>query len=104
MALIATAALAAAVLFRSPASFTAAVCVIVSMAAIAIAIRCFFIGKLVWALIFLGVLGMFTPFQQTQFSTLHTSVLDMATLALFAASPTILAKSPGAAAENDRSS
>jgi hypothetical protein len=35
----------------------------------------------------------FTPFHRTQFSHLLISVLDMATLALLAASPIILGKS-----------
>lgn len=68
-------------------------CVIVSVAAATLAVRSLFIGKLVWALLFLGVLGVFAPFHRTQFSHLFMSILDMATLALFAASPMFLAKS-----------
>jgi hypothetical protein len=90
--LIAIAALAAAVLFRSPSDFRVAVCIIVSVAATTLAGRSIFTGKLVWTLFFLGVLGVFAPFHRTQFSHLIISILDMATLALFAASPIILGK------------
>ena len=68
-------------------------CIIVSVAAVTIVIRSMVHGKLVWALPFLGVLAVFTPFHQTQFSYLISSILDMATLALLAASPIILGKS-----------
>jgi hypothetical protein len=91
--LLATAALAATILFRSPSDFRMAVCIIVSVAAVTIVIRSMFRGKLVWALPFLGVLAIFTPFHQTQFSYLISSILDMATLALLAASPMITGKS-----------
>ena len=91
--LIATLILAAAVLFRSPSDFRLEVCIIVSGTAAILAVRTLFTGKLVWTLLFLGVLGIFTPFQRTQFSHLVISVLDMATLALFAASLIILGKS-----------
>jgi hypothetical protein len=93
MPLIATVTLAAAVLFHSPSDFRTGVCIIVSVAATTLAVRSLFTGKLVWALLFLGVLGVFTPFQRTRSSLLLISVLDMATLALFAASPIILGKS-----------
>jgi hypothetical protein len=92
MTLIATVTLAAAVLFRSPSDFRMALCVTVSVAAAAVIVRSLFTGKLVWALLFLGVVGVFTPFQRTQFSHLVVSVLDMVTLALLAASPIILGK------------
>lgn len=72
-----------------------AVCIIVSLAAAAGSVRALLTGKSVSALLFAGVLGLFTPFHQTQFSYAHTSILDMATLALFAASPIIFAKSAG---------
>jgi hypothetical protein len=91
--LIATVILAAAVLFRSPADFRFEVCIIVSGATAILAGRSLFTGKLVWTLLFLGVLGVFTPFQRTHFSHLLISTLDMATLALFAASLIILGKS-----------
>jgi hypothetical protein len=93
--LIATLTLAGAILFRSPSDFRLALCLIVSVAAATVAVRSLFTGKLVWALLFLGVLGVFAPFHRTQFSHLLMSILDMATLALFAASPIILAKSAG---------
>jgi hypothetical protein len=93
MTLLATATLAAAVLYRSPADFRLGVCIIVSVAAATLAVRSLFTGKLVWTLLFLGVLGVFTPFHRAQSSHLLISILDMATLALLAASPIILGKS-----------
>jgi hypothetical protein len=87
MTLIATASLTAAVLFRSPSDFRIGVCIIVSAAATPLAVRSLFTDKLVWTLLFLGVLGIFTPFHRTQFSHLLISIIDMATLALLAASP-----------------
>ncbi len=93
MTLIATVTLAAAILFRFPSDFRMVVCIIVSVSAITLAGRSLFTGKLVLALLFLGVVGVFTPFHRNQFSLLLNYILDMATLALFAASPIILAKS-----------
>jgi hypothetical protein len=95
MTLIATFTLAAAVLYRSPSDFRMGVSIIVSVAAAAIVARSFFNGKFVWMLLFLGVLGVFTPFHRTELSHLFISILDMATLALLAASPIILGKSAG---------
>ena len=69
------------------------ICIIVSVAATTLAVRCLFTGKIAWALLFLGILGMFTPFQLSRFSPALTTVLSMASLALFAASPLILRKS-----------
>jgi hypothetical protein len=93
MTMIATVTLAAVVLFRSLSDFRMGVCIIVSVAAATLAVRGLFTGKLVWTLLFGGVLGLFTPFHQTQYSHLIVSILDMATLALFAASPILLGKS-----------
>jgi len=93
MALLATATLALAVLFRSPSDYRMAVCIIVSVAALTLALRCVVTRKLVWALPFLGILGLFTPFQLGRFSHPFVSIADMASLALFAASPVILRKS-----------
>jgi len=93
MTLVATVTLAAAVLFRSPSDFRMSVCVIVSVAAAAVVIRSLTTGKFVWTLLFLGVLGILTPFHRPQFSHLIISMLDMATLALLAASPISLGKS-----------
>jgi hypothetical protein len=45
--------------------------------------------------LFVSVLGLFTPFHPTQLSDVRTSILDMATLALFAAAPIIFRKSAG---------
>jgi hypothetical protein len=93
--LIATATLAAAVLFRFPSDFRVGVCIMVSVATITLAVRSLLTGKRLLALLFLGVLGAFTPFHQPQFSHLVLSILDMATMALFAASPIIFRKSAG---------
>jgi len=93
--LIATLILAGAVLFRSPSDFRMSVCIMVSVAATAVVVRSFFTGKFVWALLFVGVLGVFTPLHRTQYSHLIISILDMVTLALLAASPIILGKSTG---------
>ncbi len=66
---------------------------IVSAATLTIAVRCLLTRRFVWALVFLGVLGVFTPFQRGQFSEILVAVFDMAALALFAASPVILRES-----------
>jgi hypothetical protein len=94
MAFFATAVLALAVLFRSSASdHRIVLCIIVSAAATTVIVRCLFNGKLVWTLPFLGVLGLFTPFQVGRFSHPLISILDMASMVLFAASPMILRES-----------
>jgi hypothetical protein len=93
MTLCATLTLAVVVLLGSPSDYRIAVCVIVSLAAITLAVRSLFSGKLVWILVFLGVLGVFTPFQHIGFSHTAVSILDMAALALFATSPLLLRKS-----------
>jgi len=93
MTLLATAALALAVLFRLSHDYRVSLCVIVSLAALTLVVRSLSAGRLWWALIFLGVLGIFTPFRSGQFSTAIVSVLDLATLALFAASPVMLRES-----------
>jgi Ca2+/Na+ antiporter len=93
MTLVATAALAASGLFRSSPDYRMPVCIIVSMAAVMLAVRSFFTGKIVYALLFLAILGIFTPFRSSQFSPVLVSILDLATLALFAVSPMILRKS-----------
>jgi len=93
MTLVATATLSLAILFRSSVDFRMEVGIVVSVAATALAVRSLFAGRLVWALLFSGVLGVFTPFHHAEFSPFLVSVLDMATLALFAASPIIFRKS-----------
>ena len=90
LTLIATFTLATAVLFRAPSDYRMAVCVVVSLATVTLAVRSLFAGKLLWALLFLAALGIFTPFQLSPFSPFLLSVLDMATLALFAAALLIL--------------
>jgi hypothetical protein len=71
------------------------VCIIVTLAAATVSVRAVLTGKLLWALPFASVLGLFTPFHPTQFTYVRTFILDMATLALFAASPIIFRRSAG---------
>jgi len=85
LTVIATLTLAAGVLFRATSDYRIAVCAVVSLATITLAVRSLFAGKLLWAVLFLAALGIFTPFQLSPFSPFLLSVLDMATLALFAA-------------------
>ena len=69
-----------------------AICILVSLGGITLAIRALSAGKLASGLVFVGVLGVFTPFRSAQFSHALVSTLDMATLALFAISPFLLRK------------
>ena len=69
------------------------VCILVSLAAVTFSVRALLTGKFVSGLLFAGVLGLFTPFHPTQFTDVRASILDMATLALFAGSPIIFRKS-----------
>jgi len=92
MTLISMVTLALAVLWRSSPDYRMAVCIVVSVGGITLAIRALSAGKLVWGVVFLGVLGVFTPFRSTQFSHALVSAFDMATLALFAVSPFLLRK------------
>jgi hypothetical protein len=93
IALLATVTLALAVWFRSPSDYRMTVCIIVSVAALTVVLRCLFTQRIVWALPFLGILGIFTPFQISRFSHQLISIVDIASLALFAASPMILRES-----------
>jgi hypothetical protein len=93
--LFATVTLAASVLFRYSTDYRTPVCIIVSLAAVTFSFRALLTGKFVSGLLFASVLGLFTPFHPTQFTHVRTSILDMATLALFAASPIIIRKSAG---------
>lgn len=93
MALLATAALALAVLFRSPPDYRMMLCIVVFLAALTLAGRSLVSAKPLWAIPFLGVLGLFAPFQVTRFSHQLVSVVDMASLLLFAVSPMILRRS-----------
>jgi hypothetical protein len=83
------------VLFRYPLDYRTPVCIIVSLAAVTFCVRAFLAGKFVSGLLFVSVLGFFTPFHPTHLSHVSTSIVDMATLALFAASPIIFGKSAG---------
>jgi uncharacterized membrane protein len=90
--LIAIATLAAAVLFRSSTNYRMTIGIVVSLAAVVLVVRGLFTGKVVIAAIFLGVLGVFTPFRNSPSSQVLISIFDLATLALFAASPIMLRK------------
>ena len=71
-----------------------AVGVVVSVGAIVLAVSAFSAHKVIWGLVFLGLLGVFTPFRSSQFSSALVATFDMLTLALFAASPIMFRKSP----------
>lgn len=90
MTLVATAALAGSVLFPSSRDYRTPVCIIVCVAALMLALRSLLMSNAMWALLFLSVVGIFTPLRSEQFSHLFVSVFDLATLALFAVSPRIL--------------
>ena len=92
IAWLATLALASDVLLLSPPIHRVAVCAIVSVGAITLVLRCLLTRRVIWALPFLGVLGMFTPFQISRFSPRFLTIIDMASLMLFAAVPLILKK------------
>jgi len=81
------------VLWRSSNDHRTPICVIVSLAAIVLAVRSLSKAKFVWGLLFLGVMGVFTPFRSIQFSPTLISVLDLVTLALFTVSLMVLRKS-----------
>lgn len=90
--LVAIATLAAAVLSHSSIDHRMLISVVVSLAAIALVARSLFTGKVVVAILFFVVLGIFTPFRSRPFSQEFLSIFDLATLALFAASPLMLRK------------
>jgi hypothetical protein len=91
--LFTVATLAAAVLWRSSPDYRMAVEVVVSVGAIVLAVSALSAHKIIWGLVFLGLLGLFTPFRSSQFSSALVSTFDMLTLALFAASPIMFRKS-----------
>jgi hypothetical protein len=90
--LLTVATLAVAVLWRSSPDYRMAVGIMVSLGAIVLAVQSLSAHKFVLGLLFLVVLGVFTPFRSGQFSSVLVSALDMATLALFAASPLVFRK------------
>jgi len=90
--LISMATLAMAVLWRSSQDYRMPVCLVVSAGSIFLAVRSFSRGKFILGLLFLGTPGVFTPFRSGQFSRALVPILDMATLALFAASPFLITK------------
>jgi hypothetical protein len=88
--LFATVTLAAWVMVRYSWDYRMPVCIMVLLAAPAIAVPAVLTGKFVSALLFASVLGLFTPFP-TQLSCVRA--LDMGTTALVAASPIMFGKS-----------
>ena len=84
--------LAAAVLWRSSPDYRMVVEVVVSVGAIVLAVSALAAHKVIWGLVFLGLLGVFTPFRSSQFSSALVATFDMLTLALFAASPIMFRK------------
>jgi hypothetical protein len=93
MTLIATFVLATSVLFSSSPEYRMPVCVIVSMAAVLLAVRSLFTGKIAYAVLFLSIVGIFTPLRSGQFSPVVASILDLLTLSLLAASPMMIRRS-----------
>jgi hypothetical protein len=90
--LIALATLAAAVLFPPSTHQRTTVSIIVSLAAMVLFLRSLFGGKVGIAALFLAVLCVFTPFRSSPFSYRIFSIFELATLALFAASPIMFRK------------
>lgn len=105
MTRVSMAMLAAAVLWHSSPDYRLSLCVMVSLGAILLTVQALSSHKLMWGLVFLAVLGVFTPFRSSQFSHTLAATFDMATLALFAISPIVLRKavtisSPSSVAAN----
>ena len=93
MTLIATFILATSVLFRPPLDYRVPVSIIVSVAAVMLAVQSLRIGKIAYAVLFVSIVGIFTPFRSHQFSPVLTSILDLLTLSLLGASSTMIRKS-----------
>jgi hypothetical protein len=91
--LISMATLALAVLWGSSPDYAMSVSVLVSGTAIWLAVRSFSVGKALWGLLFLGILGAFTPFHSNQWPQAVMATRDMATLALLGLSPVAFRKS-----------
>ncbi len=87
------AALVLAVLSRSRSDYHMAISIVVSLGALALAVRAFSVVRLLWGLVFLGLLGVFTPFASAELPPSVALTFDLAALALFAISPVILRKS-----------
>ena len=86
-------ALAVPIVSHSSADSRMVISIVVSLGALVLAVRAFVVSRFVWGLVFLGVLGVFTPFRSADFSPALVLTLDLVTLALFAISPVILKKS-----------
>jgi hypothetical protein len=94
LTLLSIVTLAITVLGRSVFDTRLPISVIVSLGGIVLAARALSTRKVLWAVAFLGVIGVFTPFRSTQFSQSWLAILDMAALALFAVSPILFRPSP----------
>jgi Family of unknown function (DUF6804) len=93
MTIAAIMALAVPIVSHSPASSGMVISIVVSLGALVLAVRAFSVNRFVWGLVFLGVLGLFTPFRSAEFSPALVLTLDLVTIALFAISPVVLKKS-----------
>ena len=93
MTLAAIAVLAVSVLSHASGDFRMTTSIVVSVSAVILAGRAFLIRRFLWGLVFLGVLGAFTPFRSAVFSPSLILTLDLVALGLFAISPMILKKS-----------
>jgi hypothetical protein len=84
--------LAIAALLRPPAEYRLAVSLVVCAGALWLAVRSLIFGKLVCGAAFGAVLAVFTPLRPGHWSPALVTGLDMASLALVAASPIMLKK------------
>lgn len=89
----AIAALVLAVLSRSRSDYHMAISIVVSLGALTLAVRAFSGVQFLWGLVFLGLLGVFTPFASAELPPALALIFDLVALALFAVSPVILRKS-----------
>ena len=93
MTLAAIAVLAVPVLSHSSPDIRMTTSIVVSVSAVILALRAFSLNRFLWGLVFLAVLGAFTPFRPAVFSPALVLTLDLVALVLFAISPMILRKS-----------
>jgi hypothetical protein len=84
--------LAVAALWRPSAEYRLTVSLVVCAGALLLTVRSFVIGKFVWGAAFVAVLAVFTPFRTGHWSPALVTSLDLAALALVAASPFMLRK------------
>ncbi len=83
-------ALAVPLLSHSSPDSRMVISIVVSVGVLMLAIRAFSLARFVWGLVFLALLGVYTPFRSAEFSPRLYLIFDLVTLALFAVSPLIL--------------